>query len=123
MFEGRCSKRAKQTLCLIGVFRFCEGLPNRPAAWVISKQLMRSASSVAANYRAAGRAHSRSAFIAKLSIVEEEADESLFWLEMLVELDLGNDEALAVLRNEADQLVAITVAAKKTSKRNDSRTR
>lgn len=107
----------------IDVFQFCEGLPNRPTVWVISKQLLRSASSVAANYRAAGRAHSRAAFIAKLSIVEEEADESLFWLEMLGELGLGNDAALAALKDEADQLIAITVGAKKTSKRNSSGTR
>lgn len=79
---------------------------------------MRSASSVGANYRAACRAQSRAAFIAKLSIVEEEADESLFWLELLEELGLGNHNTLQSLKAEADQLVAIVVASKKTSRRN-----
>jgi four helix bundle protein len=103
----------------VNVFRFCETLPNRQSVWVISRQLMRSASSVAANYRAACRAHSRVAFIAKLSIVEEEADESMFWLEMLEELRLGPVSHLQPLLDETNQLFAITVAAKIISRRND----
>jgi four helix bundle protein len=77
---------------------------------------MRSASSVGANYRAASRAQSRKAFIAKLAIVEEEADESLFWLEMLEELAVGNPQVLQRLKGEADELVAIIVTSKKTAK-------
>jgi four helix bundle protein len=72
------------------VFEFCDELPSKPSCWVVRKQLLRSASSVAANYRAACRAVSKKAFVAKLAIVEEEADESLFWLEMLEEMDVGN---------------------------------
>jgi four helix bundle protein len=102
----------------VDVFRFCETLPSRQAVWVISRQLMRSASSVAANYRAACRAHSRAAFIAKLSIVEEEADESLFWLEMLDELKLDASARLHALLDEANQLTAIIVTAKKSCRRN-----
>ncbi len=102
----------------VDVFRFCETLPSRQAVWVITKQLMRSSSSVAANYRAACRAHSRAAFIAKLSIVEEEADESLFWLEMLEDLGEGAHSSLQELKCEVDELIAIVVASKKTSRRN-----
>jgi four helix bundle protein len=102
------------------VFRFCDALPTKPSCWVISKQLMRSASSVGANYRAACRAQSRTDFIAKLSIVEEEADESLFWIEMVEALDLDYSSALHRLKDEANQLVAITVASKKTARRTKS---
>lgn len=113
----------------LDVFRFCDALPDVPPCWVISKQLMRSASSVGANYRAACRAKSRADFIAKLSIVEEEAveeeaveeeaDESPFRLEMLEALDLGYSNTLHRLKDEADQLVAIIVASKKTARRNN----
>jgi four helix bundle protein len=98
------------------VFEFCDELPSKPSCWVVRKQLLRSASSVAANYRAACRAVSKKAFVAKLAIVEEEADESLFWLEMLEEMDVGNPSKVQKLKSEADQLVAITVASKKTSR-------
>ena len=98
------------------VFEFCDELPSKPSCWVVRKQLLRSASSVAANYRAACRAASKKAFVAKLAIVEEEADESLFWLEMLEEMDVGNPSKVQKLKSEADQLVAITVASKKTSR-------
>lgn len=102
----------------LDVFRFCDALPNTRPCWIIGKQLMRSASSVGANYRAACRAQSRADFIAKLSIVEEEVDESLFWLEMLEALDLGHSSVLHQLKTEADQLVAIIVASKKTTRKN-----
>jgi four helix bundle protein len=100
----------------LNVFEFCDELPSKPSCWVVRKQLLRSASSVAANYRAACRAVSKKAFVAKLAIVEEEADESLFWLEMLEEMDVGNPSKGQKLKSEADQLVAITVASKKTSR-------
>ena len=70
----------------VDVVRFCNTLPDQPAIRVIRHQLLKSGTSVGANYRAACRAHSRAAFIAKLSIVEEEADESAFWFELLEEL-------------------------------------
>lgn len=74
---------------------------------------MRSGSSVGANYRAARRAPSRRAFVAKLAIVEEEADESLYWLELLEDLGLAEDEPLRYLKQEASELLPITVASKK----------
>lgn len=79
---------------------------------------MRSATSVGANYRAACRAQSRNAFIAKMAIVEEEADECQYWLEMLVELDLAHSEAIASLLDEAQQLTAIASSSKSTARQN-----
>lgn len=74
----------------IDVLKFCDLLEKNSISQIIQKQLMRSCTSVAANYRAACRAQSRAAFIAKLAIVEEETDKSLFWLELIEELDLNH---------------------------------
>jgi len=79
---------------------------------------MRSATSVGANYPSTCRAKSKADFIAKLSIVEEEADESIYWLELLEELEMRQDKELQRLRDEANQLVAIIVASKKTARKN-----
>ena len=100
----------------IEVIRFYAGLPKTQEFLVIGKQLIRSASSVGANYRAACRAKSRADFVAKLSIVEEEADESVYWMEMLEGLGMGDDTTLRKLKGEAAQLVAIMVTSKKTAR-------
>jgi four helix bundle protein len=97
----------------INVIRFCENIPSTTAHRVIVKQLIRSASSVGANYRATQRARSKIDFIAKLGIVEEEADESLYWLELLEALGMNGNDGLERLKNEADQLVSIIVSSKK----------
>jgi four helix bundle protein len=110
--------RARTKRFALDVIRFCERLPNKPTCWIISKQLMRSATSVGANYRAACHAQSRATFIAKLAIVEEEADESQFWLELLRDLDVGDAKQRAYLYAEARELTAIIVASRKTAKRN-----
>ena len=83
---------------------------------VMGRQLMRCGTSVAANYRASCRAKSNADFIAKMGIVEEEADESVFWMEMLVEANAIKQELLADLMDEANQLVAITVASINTAR-------
>jgi four helix bundle protein len=101
----------------LDVIRLCSQLPRRAEYQVIGRQLLRSATSVGANYRAVCRARSRADFIAKLAIVEEEADESAYWMELLNELPHGQTPELERLRNEAGQLVAITVASRKTAKR------
>ena len=77
---------------------------------------MRSATSVGANYRAACRARSRADFVAKLALVEEEADESLYWLELLKELNVPAGEDVVRLMSEAGELVSIVVASKKTAR-------
>jgi four helix bundle protein len=83
---------------------FCSRLPNRPEFGVVRNQLMRCGSSVGANYRAACRSRSRNDFIVKLSIVEEEADESVYWAEILEELGMNQDQDLQRLKDEASQL-------------------
>lgn len=83
---------------------------------MIGKQLLRSATSVGANYRAACRAKSNADFISKMGTVEEEADECLYWMELLAEAKLVQPEKLQPLMAEADELVAITVSSINTAK-------
>jgi len=102
------------------VIRLVEALPKTRTAEVIGKQLLRAGTSVGANYRAACRAKSTRDFIYKMALVEEEADESLYWMELLVEAGLVKIERLQSLMVEADELIAITVSSIKTA-RGDSR--
>ncbi len=88
---------------------------------MISKQLLRSATSVGANYRAARRARSTAEFQAKLGIVEEEADESVYWLELIVESSLLKATLVTPLLIEAGEITAIIVASLKTSKADSKR--
>jgi len=93
------------------VIGLCRQLPeNREGRW-IAGQLFRSGTSVGSNYRAACRGRSRPDFIAKLGIVLEEADETLFWLELIVETKILRPELVAALMKEADELVAIFVSS------------
>ena len=108
--KGRTRKFA------IAVIKFARTLPRDPVTDVIVRQLVKSSSSVGANYRASCRARSKPDFIAKLGIVEEESDESLFWLEVLVEAGMVKAEAVAKLLDEAEQLVRIIVAAINTAR-------
>jgi four helix bundle protein len=99
--------------------RLVGSLPRTPAADVIGKQLLRCATSVGANYRAACRGRSPSEFLAKMGIVEEEADESIYWLELLADSGIVPREKLADLMGEADQLVRIIVASIRTARSKD----
>jgi len=83
---------------------------------VVGRQLLRAATSVAANYRSARRARSRKEFLAKMGIVEEESDESSFWLELLLEAGIATSSKVAALGDEAKQLVAITIASIHTAR-------
>ena len=100
----------------LNVIHLCKSLPNAPECRVIRKQLLRSDTSVGANYRAACHARSRKDFIAKLALVEEEADESQFWLELLGELGVGSASQVSELQDEARQIASIIVASKKTAR-------
>lgn len=100
------------------VLEVVDALPQNIKGWAIGKQLCRSGTSVAANYRAAARAKSPADFIYKMGIVEEEADETLFWLELIGESKLLPQERLQALAKEAHELLAITVASIRTAKRN-----
>jgi four helix bundle protein len=91
-------------------------LPQRPDAQVIGKQMLRSGTSVAANYRAVCRARSHNEFYSKLCITLEEADETLLWLELLSESGLVDPISIRDLKVEADELVAIFTSARKTAK-------
>ena|SRR5947209_14104161 len=95
-----------------------EALPQKRTAEVIGKQLLRCGTSVGANYRAACRAKSQADFIAKMGIVEEEADESIYWIELLVESNLVEKNRITNLLDEANQIVAIIVSSIKTARRN-----
>jgi four helix bundle protein len=96
--------------------RLCRSLPASQEGRIISRQLLRSATSIGANYRAVCRSRSSAEFISKLGIVLEEADETLFWLELVVESGLTPADKCSVLRQEADELVAIFVASLRTAK-------
>ena len=100
----------------LAIVRLVDDLARRRATDVIGRQLLRAATSVAANYRSARRARSRKEFLAKMGIVEEEADESAFWLELLMEAGLVSSARAAELRDEAGQLVAITIASIRTAR-------
>ena len=102
----------------VEILNFIDLLPNRKSANIISNQLGRSASSVAANYRAACRARSHDEFISKIGIVEEEADESTFWLDIIPETNNADRVIVDPLLKEARELTAIFTAANKTAKSN-----
>ncbi len=91
-------------------------LPKTSTARIISHQIIRSGTSVAANYRAACRARSNAEFIAKLGIVEEEADETLFWLELSEETGLLPSNRLKDIKQEANEITAIIVSSRKSAK-------
>ncbi len=91
-------------------------LPSSAVANVISTQLLRSGMSVGANYRAACRARSRPDFISKLGIAIEEADESLYWMELLIESNIMARDRLAPLLREGDEIIAILTASAKTAR-------
>jgi four helix bundle protein len=111
--DERAFKQRTKALAL-RVLRLVESLPGKPAAIIMGKQLIRCATSVGANYRAACRAKSRADLIAKLSIVEEEADECLYWLELLVESGTIAEEKVKSLMAETNEILAMTVASIKT---------
>jgi four helix bundle protein len=100
------------------ILKLVDALPKTTAGRALASQIVRSGTSVAANYRAACRARSTSDFIAKMGIVEEEADETLFWLELLEESALVSPAKLTAIKQEANELVAITVTSIKTARRN-----
>lgn len=108
--------RARTGAFALNIIKLTEAFPRGRLGEVMARQLLRSGTSVGANYRAAQRAQSRAAMIAKLSIVEEEADECCYWLELAVQAGLLDEPASREIRREASQLVAMVVASKKTLK-------
>ena len=99
------------------VIRLVEALPKGKTSDVIGRQLLRSGTSVAANYRSACRARSTADFVAKMGVVEEEADETIFWMELLIEAHVVDQEKLKALMTEADEILAIVVSSIKTARK------
>ena len=98
----------------LNVIEFVEGLPKTKSGDVLGKQLLRSACSVGANYRAACRAKSSADMINKMKIVEEESDETQYWLELLVEAGLVPHNQITNIYTETEEILAMTVASIKT---------
>ena len=105
----------------IDVIKLCDVLPKNAVGFEIAKQIIRSAGSVGANYRATVRAKSTNDFINKIEIVLEEADESHYWLEIIRDADLIKGENLDKLIKEANELTAIFAATDKTAKANKNK--
>ena len=98
------------------IIKLVESLPKESIARVLGHQLLRAGCSVSANYRAACRAKSRADFIAKLAIVEEECDETLHWLELLVDSGRIKPAKVALLKQEGDEILSMVVASIRTAK-------
>lgn len=111
-------KRTKKfALAVIGML---QGVKRTPESDVLRKQIIRSSTSIGANYRSACRARSKAEFISKLTISLEEADETQYWLELFFELQLIEEKLFQKLFTEADELIAILVTSIKTAKQNRS---
>ncbi|MFN2571791.1 MAG: four helix bundle protein [Gemmatimonadales bacterium] len=115
MTRAEFVERTKQFA--LAVVSLVEDLPAGRTADVIGRQLLRSGTSVGANYRAACRARSRREFIAKMGIVEEEADEAQFWIDILIERGATDTGRAIALRRDASQIVAMTVSSIRTARR------
>ena len=99
------------------IIQLCRNLPNNREGRLIGDQMFRSGTSVAANYRAACRGRSKAEFVSKLAIVEEEADETMFWLEVIKEMSIYKEPVVEDLIKESDEIIAIIVSSIRTVKK------
>jgi four helix bundle protein len=120
MTEQEFKRRTKNIA--LRIIKLIESLPKTLANDVISKQLLRAGTSIGANYRAACRGKSIEDLLHKLAIVEEEADESIYWIELLIESGAVTEKKLTPLITEINEIVAMTVASMKTIKERNSST-
>ena len=116
MNEKELQLRTKQFT--LRIIKLIEALPQNDTGRIIGKQLLRSGTSVGANYRAVCRARSKAEFISKLGIVIEESDESVFWLEMIIEGKLMKEILVHELLKEANEITAIMVASSNSARKN-----
>ncbi len=116
--EDAADLRSRTKAFALQVIRLYSGLPRRAEAQVIGRQMIRSGTSVGANYREAYRARSKAEFIAKAGECLKEIEETSYWLELLVDSGIVTEERLADLTNECGELTAIFVASIRTAKRN-----
>jgi four helix bundle protein len=98
------------------VIRLVDSLPRSRTADVLGRQLLRCGTSVGANYRAACRSRSSAEFVSKMGIVEEECDESIYWMELITEAGLMDEHRLDGLKDEAGQLIAMVVSSIRTAR-------
>ena len=110
----RLKDRTKQFA--VNLVRFLRQLPKTDEARTMGRQLLRSGTAIAANYRSVCRARSKAEFIARVGVVVEEADESVFWLEMMAETEVAPEVKVAPLLSEANELLAIFAASQRTAK-------
>jgi four helix bundle protein len=121
MNENDLKNRTKQFA--LRIMKLVEALPKTTTGRAIGNQLVRSGTSVGANYRAACRSRSKAEFVAKIGTVVEEADESAFWLEIIIEGGLLKIDLVTPLRQEADELTAIFTASAHTAKQNNQQSK
>ncbi len=117
MTKDELKTRTKQFALM--VIKVVEDLPTSKVGHVIGNQIIRSGTSVAANYRSACRARSNRDFISKITVVEEECDETLFWLELILEAGLLSNKKVDNILKEANELTAIFTASGKTARQNN----
>jgi four helix bundle protein len=111
IMKDRTKKFAKNIIYL------CRKLPKNREGYLIGNQIFRSSTSVASNYRAACRGRSKAEFIAKMGIVEEEADETLFWLEVIEEVEIFNRDSISPLMRECNEILSIVVSSINTARK------
>ena len=111
IMKDRTKKFAKQIIYL------CRKLPKNREGYLIGNQIFRSGTSVASNYRAACRGRSKAEFIAKMGIVEEEADETLFWLEVIEEVEIFDRGLISPLMREGHEILSIVVSSINTARK------
>jgi len=120
-FEFRIDMQQRTKQFALRVIKLFQALPKTDEAIIIGKQLLRSATSVGSNYRAACRARSPKEFYSKLSIVVEEADEAMFWIELLAESTILKATLLQDLLNENEEIIKIVVSARKKYQQNQNK--
>jgi four helix bundle protein len=116
MTEKKMLRRLKAFA--LRVMKLVDALPRTTAGWTIGGQLIRSGTSVSSNYRAACRGRSKAEFVAKLGVVEEEADESAHWMELIMEGGLLEERLVVDLHREACEITAMMAASKQTARAN-----
>jgi len=111
--------KARTKTFALNIIRLVKSLPEDRIGRVLGNQILRSGTSVAANYRSACKARSKADFISKITIVEEEADETTLWLELIMESDTLNNDFTKLLHKESNELTAIFTSSGKTAKENN----
>jgi four helix bundle protein len=111
--------KARTKIFALNIIKLVKSMPEDRIGRVLGNQILRSGTSVAANYRSACKARSKADFISKITVVEEEADETTLWLELIMESGTLNNDLTKSLHKEANELTAIFTSSGKTAKENN----